>query len=161
MELNFLCPRCETRIMTDGQQQIVDCPSCSVGVRLKEPHSDPALPISNCLVCGAEAMFIQKDINKNFGLAVVLMGSLVIFWNFFWGLAVLVVLAILDYGLYRVLPMVTVCYACKSVYRKLAQNPNHTGYELITDETFEGTGAQPEVVEPTTPASPHVEDAKA
>ena len=41
-------------------------------------------------------------------------------------------------------PLVTVCYACKAVYRGLELNPAHKPYELMYDETFEGTGETPE-----------------
>ena len=43
----------------------------------------------------------------------------------------------------RLRPEVTVCYACKSIYRGVARNAAHLPYELTYDETFEGTGEKP------------------
>ena len=102
--------------------------------------------MERCAVCDAEAFFLQKDINRKLGLVVVALGSLVVFWNFFIGLGVLVLLAAADWLLYRLLPDVTVCYACKSVYRGGPKNPLHRAYELTVDEAFEGSGKIPAVV---------------
>ena len=103
--------------------------------------------MEQCLVCGSEALYLQRDFNRRVGLAIVLLGSLVIFWNFLWGIAILFLMALLDLVLYRVLPEVTVCYSCKSVYRGGPRNPQHRAYELTVDEAFEGSGHPPRVVE--------------
>ena len=142
--VTLLCPACDGRVSSTLDDSDTSCPGCSAQVELRgRDNPDASQPLTLCVVCGSEAMFIQKDFNRKLGVALVAAGSLVVFWNFLVGLGVLVALAIADYFLYGLLPDVTVCYACKSVYRGVKRNPDHRAYELSVDETFEGSGQTP------------------
>jgi len=158
MIVNFVCPRCGTEARAGGASWDVVCTGCGGSIRLEPSAAVLAGDgVDRCAVCGAEAFYLQKDINRNLGLVVVALGGLMVFWNFLIGIGVLVLLAIADWALYRMLPDATVCYACKSVYREGPKNPTHRGYELTVDEAFEGSGNMPAVVggsEPNGPVAP-------
>ena len=140
MQLEFLCPACEQRVTTSDASR-AECAGCGRELRLLPDDSlRTGGPVSECAICGSRAFHTQKDFNRKLGVLIVALGGVVVFWNFFWGMAVLVVLALVDLLLYRRLPEVTVCYACKSVYRGVPTNPQHRAYELTADEAFEGTG---------------------
>ena len=141
MQLELICPHCAGRVVWEDLSSDRSCSRCDVLIELPDAAgAQPSVPLSRCAVCGSAALFTQKDFNRKLGLALVAASAVVMFWSFFWGLATLVALALVDWWLYRVLPSVTVCYACKSVYRGWPLNPDHGGYELRIDEAFEGTG---------------------
>ena len=140
MQLELLCPHCEQRMVCEAPRRSQDCAACGARVLLQaEPAAGAEEPVRSCWVCGSEALFTQKDFNRKLGLAIVAAGGALLFWSFLWGMAALVAMALVDWWLYRVLPSVTVCYACKSVYRGLPLNPDHGAYDLSIDEAFEGT----------------------
>ena len=145
--MSFVCPGCGAEAKAGDDTWNVVCHGCGGRIPLAPSEAVRAGgALDRCVICGAEAFYLQKDINRNLGLVVVALGGLVVFWNFLIGIGVLVLLAILDALLYRMLPDVTVCYACKSVYRDGPKNPTHRAYELTVDEAFEGSGKLPVIV---------------
>ena len=155
MSVSFLCPRCDSMLNSRLDAREAGCPSCGARISLRQPGIEPSSgSVSHCLICGSEALYIQKDFNRKLGLVVVSAGAIVVFWDFWWGLAVLVLLALGDFLLYRLLPDVTVCYGCKSVYRGVPRNPDHGPYDLRVDEAFEGTGSPPLSIAGTAETAP-------
>ncbi len=146
--VTLLCPNCEAMLVARDESPVCDACSAHVSLRSNTPFKDPT--ISDCAVCGSEALYVAKDFNKNVGVLMVLLGCIGFYWGALAGVSTLVAMTILDRIVYRLRPMVTVCYACKSVYRQLDLNPVHKGYELTFDETFEGTGETPSFEPPAT-----------
>jgi len=140
--VTLLCPACGQRLQaTDVAPR---CP-CGAALELRpETGFEQGGPLTGCAACGSEAMYIAKDFNKNVGVAIVALGCLGFFWGALVGISTLVGLTIVDRVVYHLRPLVTVCYACKSVYRDVELNPIHRPYELTYDETFEGTGSPPD-----------------
>ena len=135
----FLCPACEAQIRARDLEPV--CTACGARIRLSQGGGFPGGgPITRCAACRSEALFRAKDFNKNLGLAIVALGCIGFWWGALTGIATLLALTVADRIVYHLRPEVTVCYACKSVYRDAALNPKHVPYELTYDETFEGTG---------------------
>jgi hypothetical protein len=99
--------------------------------------------VDACPSCGKRAFYIQKDFNRNLGLGIVVLCGLIGLY-YVWldqpylfyaalGFAVLV-----DAVLYLLLPEVTVCYACKAVFRGTTRNPEHLGFDLHIADIYEG-----------------------
>lgn len=153
--ITFLCPACEGPLRATGLDPV--CPRCAANIQLSGGGGFPGPgPIVHCAACKSEALFRAKDFNKNLGLAIVALGCIGFWWGALTGILTLLALTVADRMVYYLRPEVTVCYACKSVYRGSALNPTHLPYELTYDETFEGTGAKPvyEAEERATPRGP-------
>jgi hypothetical protein len=99
--------------------------------------------VRNCVGCGHDRLYIQKDFNRNLGVAIVVIGSLVSLYFFsrsqpIYGMLALFVSAGIDFVIYSLVGEVTVCYACHTIYRNLARNPDHGPFELKDLEKYGG-----------------------
>ena len=94
----------------------------------------PGRAVSTCAVCGDDKLYVQKDFSQKVGCLVVGIGAVLVPWTY--GLS-LAVCALADWLAYRMLPMITVCYICRTRYRGLPVNPNHRPFELMTAQTWE------------------------
>ena len=99
--------------------------------------------VRNCVSCGHDAFYIQKDFNRNLGLTIVVigvLGSLLFFSRNepVYGMVALVAMAAIDLLIYSLVGEVTVCYSCHAVYRGFRQNPEHEPFELKNLEKYGG-----------------------
>jgi hypothetical protein len=99
--------------------------------------------VRNCAACGHDTLYIQKDFNRNLGVAIVVMGSLISLVFFsrsqpVYGMLALFASAAVDFVIYKLVGDVTVCYACHAVYRGFLKNPNHTTFDLKDLEKYGG-----------------------
>ena len=97
----------------------------------------------SCVACGHDTLYIQKDFNRNLGIAIVGVGSLAAVFFFsrgepLYGMLALIASAGLDFLIYSLVGEVTVCYACHAVYRGLARNPEHGPFDLKDLEKYGG-----------------------
>jgi len=91
---------------------MVKCPACGAEAALPPAPT----PLIACLACGAE-LYRHRDFNQKLGLAIVALGGVLWFLtSSFWALAGA---AAIDLLLYRLLPDVAICYACKAHHRDL------------------------------------------
>ena len=141
------CPNCESELSFDPKsdhEKEISCPGCAEPVQLS--FSDEILKtgvVDCCPSCGKRAFYIQKDFNRNLGLGIVIVCALIglyYVWQdrpalFYAALAFAVVA---DAFLYLLLPEVTVCYACKAVFRGAKRNPEHKGFDLHIADVYEG-----------------------
>jgi len=103
-------------------------------------------PLTRCLACGSERLFAQKDFNRKLGVAIVVVGAALSPWTYG---ASLVVCMLIDYGLYYLVPEITVCYGCDAIHRGFSHNPAHRAHDPILAESFrrkaheEGDGRGP------------------
>ena len=140
--LEMLCPSCGGRLTVDTLRP--RCESCRAEVTLSPGGGfEGGGPLTRCAACNSEAFYIAKDFNKNLGPVIVGLGCLGFYWGALAGIASLALVTVIDRIVYRLRPEVTVCYACKSIYRAVVRNDAHHGYELTYDETFEGSGEKP------------------
>jgi cell division protein FtsW (lipid II flippase) len=98
--------------------------------------------LTTCPKCGCRDLFLRKDFPQKLGLAIVIIAgvSFIILaaqprW-FYLGALVLVAAAVIDAGLYLLVPTITVCYRCRGEFRDVQRNPQHRGFELATAEKY-------------------------
>ncbi len=139
MQINFLCPRCsrENVIATGEAWDNFACEHCASQVYLQVSESIREKGIiDRCCICTKDLFYVQKDFNRNLGLAILGVGAVASIYTY--GLGLLLAAA-LDWYLYHKLPEVTVCYFCKAIYRGYAANVKHTHYDLSIGELVESS----------------------
>src|SRR4029450_11470274 len=125
------CRDCEREItisppsVRDG----VTCPHCGHPVPLRmDPSIEDRNYVRNCVACGHDTLYVQKDFNRNVGVAIVVLGSLVSLFFFsrsqpIYGMLALFASAAVYFLIYSLVGEVTVCYSCHTIYRGLDKNP--------------------------------------
>ena len=138
MEIQVFCPTCGVgnRLAPPFDSEgAPPCRGCSSPLPLARPEAgDPEAGPTVCAVCGDDRFYIQKRFNQKLGCAIVGAGALLVPWTYGVSLAVC---ALVDLALYRLLPMITVCYVCGSRYLGWSLNPDHRPYDLMTAQTYE------------------------
>jgi hypothetical protein len=99
--------------------------------------------VHNCIGCGHDTLYVQKDFNRALGLTIVVIGCLASVFFFSRGQALaamlaLVVMAAVDLVIYSLVGEVTVCYACHTIYRGFPRNPAHEPFDLKNLEKYGG-----------------------
>lgn len=146
------CPACEKpseRELDDAERLV--CPHCEFSQPLAEGATDDAGeladPLPCCVVCGYDRLYTQKDFNRKVGLAVVVVGAVLSPWTY--GLSLLACMG-LDYGLYRFVPEITVCYGCHTIHRGFEHNPLHRAHDpLLADRYRREAEPNPHAPEPS------------
>lgn len=136
MKVSYACNRCETELFYSTRQDDQpgkNCPNCGNEFDL-HPNFRDGDNLHHCLLCGGEDFYTSKQINPNFGFAMVVLGGVGFLASvyfiagldgFLWGMVVLLSLAVIDRVLRMVLPEAVICYRCSSVY-----------YEVDSDQEF-------------------------
>ena len=142
----FQCRSCESEIQLTPATAAagVSCPRCHQPAPLRLDASlARSERVEACAACGHDQLYIQKDFNRNAGLAIVIGGALVsvIFFalgDAFASMLTLGVTALIDILVYALVGTVTVCYACHAVYRGFSKNPDHGPFDLKDLEKYGG-----------------------
>jgi hypothetical protein len=90
-------------------------------------------PVEVCIACGGKRLYSQKDFNRKLGVAIVVVGAVLSPWTY--GLSLVACMGI-DYGLYYVVPEITVCYGCDAIHRGFEHNPAHRAHDPLLAERF-------------------------
>ena len=147
MEIISRCPSCGYRVAFDpvaARDAPIHCERCSEIVPLSVSASlVEQNRAESCPCCGKNAFYVQRDFNRNLGLAVVVLcalaGLLFVYYDrpalFYASLGVGV---LVDLVLYLLLPEVTICYACQAIFRGATTNPAHGAFDLHMADHFEG-----------------------
>jgi hypothetical protein len=133
-EIAFACRACgeETTVGPDGRGTC-RCGAASVldlGAALGGGG-----PVDVCPACHGRQFYVQRDFNQKAGLAVVVVGAALAPFTPFY--SSLIVAALVDAGLYVLLPEITVCYRCQAHFRGFARNPAHQPFDLHTAEQYD------------------------
>lgn len=125
-EVNFACGMCGNGLVLplDASTAPIDCPRCGTRAALAFP--DGPGERRRCAACGSDALFVQRDFNRLLGLLIVGVAALFAVKTRF---VSLLAAAAIDLALYRLLPRITICYACDAVHRGVPVNPVHTAYD--------------------------------
>lgn len=86
------------------------CDRCGMVVVLAETHRQ----LRQCAVCSSTRLYRQRDFNRFLGLAVVVVGAILV--PFTYGISLPAVFLI-DLVLYRCVAEMAVCYLCRTEYR--------------------------------------------
>lgn len=147
MRVTVFCDNCESEITFDSEsdhEKTKRCSACDAEKRIS--YSDSILEankVDACPSCGKRAFYIQKDFNRNLGLGIVVICALIGLY-YVWldqpymFYAALGFAVVVDALLYLLLPEVTVCYACKAVFRGASKNAEHQGFDLHIADVYEG-----------------------
>lgn len=140
-EINFYCRQCGNGFLLSGPPfpESSTCAACKIDYPLKADRIAADAPLETCPRCDGTEFYIQKDFNRNLGLAVTILAALGVYIAFglTWkSLVGLLVIAALDSLLYGVLPLITLCYRCKTIYRGFRLNPKHAAFDLHIGERY-------------------------
>ena len=133
-EIAFRC-RCgaEASADLDGRGR---CARCGTETALPvSPSLALARVVDRCAACDGEQLYVQRDFNQKAGLAIVAVGALLAPFTPYY--ASLFAAALLDAGLYALVPEITVCYRCHAHYRGFARNPRHEAFDLHLAEQYD------------------------
>ena len=133
-EIAFRCRQCAAEAVagSDGRGR---CPACGSPAELSVSASlrDQRI-VDRCPACAGEQLYVQRDFNQKAGLAVVVVGGILAPFTPYY--SSLVVAALVDAGLYALLPEITICYRCQAHFRGFARNPRHQAFDLHVAEQY-------------------------
>jgi len=103
--------------------------------------------VTTCVSCGHDAFYVQKDFNRNVGIAIVGLGITSSIYFFarsqpLLAMAALALTALVDLLAYHFVRDVTVCYSCHAIYRGFNRNPEHEPFDLKKLEKYGGRAAR-------------------
>ena len=144
-EINFYCRECGNGFLLEGAPgapfpETSTCEKCEIDYPLNAGRlAAEGQPVETCARCEGTEFYIQKDFNRNLGLAVTIIAATVVYviFGLTWkSLVGLLVIAAMDSMLYSVLPLITICYQCKAIYRGFPINPKHGAFDLHIGEQY-------------------------
>ena len=99
--------------------------------------------VTTCVSCGHDTLYVQKDFNRQLGIAIVGLGIATSIYFFARGeplfaMAALGLTALIDVLVYRFVSEVTVCYSCHTIYRGFKPNAEHEPFDLKKLEKYGG-----------------------
>ena len=123
------CPSCKAKM-----QRSLDvaefppgftCGRCETGIPLRGREAFSRSELEHCLICGHPSFYAEKDFPRPLAFFIVGVGILLSFWTY--GIS-LIVCGLFDVVLFKMLPMMRICYRCRAEYRGF---PHHDGIELF------------------------------
>jgi hypothetical protein len=97
--------------------------------------------LERCPICQGYEFYRQRDFNRRLGVALVILG-VILAWPTR-GLSLLVV-ALVDLGLYALLPRITICYRCDAIFRGLPADAPGGDFDLATADKYRHIRAEEE-----------------
>jgi len=99
--------------------------------------------VTKCVSCGHDALYLQKDFNRQVGMAIVGLGIVTSIYFFarnqpLYAMSALGITAGVDFLAYFLVGEVTVCYSCHAIYRGFKRNPEHEPFDLKKLEKYGG-----------------------
>jgi hypothetical protein len=131
MQLRFHCKNCDLPMRISRWETLegFHCPQCEKPIETYvRDENKTHLSLDHCLICDSDKLFIQKAFNRNLGLGIVGVGILLSFWTY--GISLLVV-ALIDFILYRSLKPMAVCYLCDAEFRGFKINSRFKPYNHL------------------------------
>ncbi len=148
MNVTFACPECDqtSRLDIEPATRQVVCASCQHAIPASLP-ADPAQPLSRCLICGCNELFIRKNFSQRLGLTIVVAAMVLssIAWGLHWRYTtygILFAAALIDVILYFSVGNLLQCYRCRAEYRGLPELDQGEPFNLETHEKFRQQAAR-------------------
>ena len=101
--------------------------------RPKLSAGNPEEVVITCRACVAKDFYLQKDFPRKIALAIVAAGIITVPWSY--GISLLIV-AFIDFILFRRTKWMTVCYKCRAEYRGFKMNPAHQEFDRHLEELY-------------------------
>ena len=135
MRLRFACRACEGTVATGDVVLPAEavCPHCGAKAAFAAPTGEGGA-IERCPGCAGPHLFLQKEFPRRIGLGIAAVGGVAFlvlmgFDRVFAGFATLLGVALLDSIIYRLAPVMTVCYHCQTEFRRHPMNPKHGAFD--------------------------------
>ena len=143
MEIEFRCPHCLAVGHASWElAHPLACPHCGQALgEVGVPGTEVATRLERCPVCNGYEYYRQRDFNRRLGVALVILGALLAWPTR--GLSLLVV-ALIDLGLYALLPRITICYRCEAIFRGLPVGAGGGDFDLATADKYRRIRAEEE-----------------
>jgi hypothetical protein len=90
--------------------------------------------VDRCPACSGAELYVQRDFNQKMGLVIVVIGAVLAPLTPFY--SSLLVAALVDAGLYAILPEITICYRCQAHFRGFRRHPRHHAFDLHIAEQY-------------------------
>ena len=142
MWIVFECPSCHGNNVTEvaAETTALRCGACSWQRPVAEANRSAAEP-AQCVLCGCEDLWRQKDFPQRIGALIVGIEVLLstIFWSYMaltWYYGVLLLFALVDGVLYTLMRDVLVCYRCGSRHGHTPLDGRHDRFNLETHERY-------------------------
>src|SRR4051812_17129788 len=76
--IHLKCRGCEAEVQTHPSAERVSCPHCNAELKLSLDESIlRGRAVTTCVSCGHDALYRQKDFNRQLGMAIVGLGILI------------------------------------------------------------------------------------
>ena len=143
--IHFKCRACEAEVqISPSRTERVRCPRCGADLNLSMDDSilDRNV-VTKCVSCGHDTLYLQKDFNRQLGMAIVGLGIGISIYLFarnqpLYAMSALGITAGVDFLAYFLVGEVTVCYSCHAIYRGFNRNPEHEPFDLKKLEKYGG-----------------------
>ncbi|NUN48491.1 MAG: hypothetical protein HUU15_06645 [Candidatus Brocadiae bacterium] len=122
--------RCLGSAFLSGHEPQRPCPGCGDPLKITLPPTGETLDA--CWNCGCPNLYVEKAFPQVLGCGVIVVsaGLAIAFAQKTWGLSFLGII-VLDFVLYFLIPMRTVCYKCCAEYTGAPKNDRQKGYDLL------------------------------
>lgn len=148
MYVVFNCPKCQNTGRADlpPPDGELHCVGCDWNRAVSSDITPQTTP-EQCVVCGCNDLWRQKDFPQALGLFFVALGAIIstVAWAYHMPLTALGTLlgfAALDLVLYTVMPDVLVCYRCAARYRDANLGDAYPRFNLETAERYRQEAAR-------------------
>lgn len=142
MEMAFLCPVCEeqTQCECNDRMETLECGHCDWSRTIPDRAIQDGA-IRECLACGCEDLWKQRDFPQWLGITLVAVAATLstIAWAMYenvWAIGILMGFGLLDYVFYAIMPDVLVCYRCRARYRHSANEGSMPKFNHETAERY-------------------------
>ena len=146
MHITFDCPKCVKIAVGEvaASSQAICCSHCGWKRELSKTDLVEGRP-ANCLICGCQDLWRQKDFDQRLGvlivgIAILLSTIAVAYMRPGLAMLILVVFGIADWILYAILPDRLVCYRCHSQYRHVNHTSQTASFDLEINERYRQEG---------------------
>jgi len=142
MLISFDCPKCLkiARGEVTPASRGVMCTDCGWTRPIVDGDLKGESP-ARCVVCGCDDLWRQKDFDQRFGVLIV--GSTMLLYLLasaymmpVMAMAVLMIVGLIDWLLYWVLPDRLVCYRCHAQYRRVPNLAETAAFDLEVNERY-------------------------
>jgi hypothetical protein len=143
--IHFKCRACDGEIAIRPQHNAeLNCPHCKAKIHVAIDDSlVSGSAVQNCISCGHDTLYTQKDFNRAMGVFIVSVGICASLYFFalsqpMLAMGALGATALVDLLAYFIVSEVTVCYSCHAIYRGFPKNPEHEPFDLKKFEKYGG-----------------------
>jgi hypothetical protein len=144
MTVLLTCPNCGSgvHVYPKAQATQATCNVCEHQIALHFQAEHEQSTLHQCGVCERKDFYVQKDFNRKIGVILFVIAACLVPWTY--GLSLLV-LYLADVFLFRKLPLIVICYKCKTIYKNVVNVENFKEYDhemndriVYSDHDFQG-----------------------